>query len=264
MRRSSGAGAVLYGILTAASLSIGLATESDALTAAWVAGAVVLLGAAWFYQPRRRSSGLASRGLVRMVVALTLAIVLTAAGDKVLATARDSVESNYDKGGQGSNRTMLWAYALEAASHSPIVGLGPGAHSGETGPHQEKEAHNTFVDWTASTGIVGLGALAWMTIRVLRLSAASREFFGVVAMLCLGVFACFHHVLRHPTGWFDFVAIASMPYMYRPPRERSARARGAVPKPGTGGRVGRRLRVPGAQGASRDGAANPPAAEATS
>lgn len=211
LRRSERAGVALYAVIIGASISVGLATASDALAFAWATGSLALIGSMWVGPPRAHRDGDVRHGLTRMVALLAVAAAVTASGDALLGLVRESFESNYERGGQGSDRTTLWVHALQAIAHSPLVGLGPGAHSGNAGPFGATEAHNTPLDWTASTGLVGLAALVWLVIHVARRVVEARQPLGIVALLCLGIYACFHNVLRQPVGWVYIIALASLP-----------------------------------------------------
>ena len=49
---------------------------------------------------------------------------------------------------------MLYKHGLLAALNSPVVGLGAGVFSGISGPLQQFESHNTFIDLMTNGGII--------------------------------------------------------------------------------------------------------------
>lgn len=102
---------------------------------------------------------------------------------------------------QGSVRSSLWYHAIAAIRRSPIVGFGPGAHSGFQGPFGGEEAHNTLLDWTTQTGVLGLLILAlylgWIFYTVAHYG--NRPLTGM--LLGLALFSIFHLTLRQPLFW---------------------------------------------------------------
>ena len=102
-------------------------------------------------------------------------------------------------------RFVLYKNGFRALSHSPIVGLGPGPYSGDDGPFEKREVHNSFVDWIVNTGIIGgiamLALFFWSACRLL--SAHCYSLFCGFMGMCL--FAQFHHVVRHPIVWIFLI-----------------------------------------------------------
>jgi hypothetical protein len=102
-------------------------------------------------------------------------------------------------------RFILYRNGFLALSHSPIVGLGPGPYSGDDGPFERREVHNSFVDWLVGTGLLGGIAIIvlffWSAYRLL--SARCYSLFGGFIAVCL--FAQFHHVIRHPIVWIFLI-----------------------------------------------------------
>jgi len=102
-------------------------------------------------------------------------------------------------------RFVLYKNGFRALSHSPIVGLGPGPYSGDDGPFEKREVHNSFVDWIVNTGIIGgiamLALFFWSACRLL--SAHCYSLFCGFMGMCL--FAQFHHVIRHPIVWIFLI-----------------------------------------------------------
>jgi O-antigen ligase len=193
-------------VLAICSVVVGLSSGSDALVLAWSAGAAVLAAHAWV---------LALRGGSRRVKTLLVVAPLLAAGlviadgrpvDRVareLAEIRDGQEP-------GAERTALWKTALDAASASPLVGLGPGAHArivGGTWAGRRAEAHNIFVDWGSATGMLGTILLCGLLLHVARQTLRAPPFSAALAALL--VFGVAHHCLRHPIVWIYLMLISA-------------------------------------------------------
>jgi O-antigen ligase len=133
------------------------------------------------------------------------------------------------EGGQGQVRVLLWENGVEALLSAPLLGLGPGGHSGIAAPFSGAEAHNTFVDWGTNTGLVGLLAyvalLTWIAIDVWR----SRHPTLIAALVATQVLSMFHFTLRHPVYWFYLTAIHAIALGYRAMRaEKPTPATGLV------------------------------------
>lgn len=201
-------GLMLLGIAVA--LVSGVLTASDALLLAWIAslGTAVLL---WWYRALRgRHGNLFTATAVYVVVPLLAISVVVLAGPWVIERALTESQTVFADADQGSVRIALWNHGLQAIARSPVTGLGPGAHSGVAGPFLGSEAHNTLIDWGASSGLVGVTAyvilLAWMMRRAWR----SGQTMSVVAVVMISMFSLFHYLLRHPVFWFFLVVIASL------------------------------------------------------
>jgi O-antigen ligase len=139
------------------------------------------------------------------VAAATLVVVAVAE-----TSWQDAAWNYFNYNDQGRVRLDLWVHGVEAWAHSPLVGLGPGAFSGIDRPFQGSEAHNTIIDWGASTGLLGVaawlalaGATAFATIRARSLPLAG-------ACIAFFVFAQFHYVMRHPILWFVQLALLAL------------------------------------------------------
>lgn len=84
-----------------------------------------------------------------------------------------------------SSRVELWKAALEMVKDRPLLGVGSRSF-GEFAPiyaeishdNLSKNAHNTFIDIAATSGLIGLTAFAmmlWMTVRDLRQSVTATK-----------------------------------------------------------------------------------------
>lgn len=110
------------------------------------------------------------------------------------------IETN-DDGDQATVRYILWGNALISLLSSPIVGFGPGAYSGLTGPFQGAESHNIIIDYLTNTGIIGLIFLFVFLYKILYKLYQSKEHFILLSLISLLTFGLFHNILRHPIFW---------------------------------------------------------------
>lgn len=210
-------------------LALGLATLSDGLMLAWAVSFAPLGVVALFRMASARDGSVLRQGIRRVVVPLLAVLAAAAVTPRVVAKVAEAA-SELSGSSQSSERVTLWLNGLHALGDSPVVGLGPGSHSGEHHPHEGFEAHNTYIDWATSTGGLGLalylGLLGWAGARALRERSAPR-------LLMLGsvmVFSFFHYVLRQPSFWFIvlFVAVAG------PALRLGGEAPGGTPRPAGG------------------------------
>jgi O-antigen ligase len=221
---AGGAGAVLLGV----------ATLSDGLMLAWAVSFAPLAAVAFFRIASDRRGSILRQGLMRVVVPLLVLLSAGAIAPRVVAKVAEAA-GELSASRQSSERLTVWANGLRALGSSPLVGLGPGSHSGEEGPHQGFESHNTYIDWSTSTGLLGLALLAallgWAGARALRERCAPR----LLILASLLVFSIFHYVLRQPSFWFVllFVAVAGVPAA-RVATVGAAVPRGGAPRPAVG------------------------------
>jgi hypothetical protein len=122
--------------------------------------------------------------------------------------------------GQGSERLRAWWSGLEAVSGSAssfLVGLGPGPHAYDTRSIWPMEAHNTYIDWCTTTGVIGLISL--LLLLVFRtVKSGCLSLFGL--MIALLVFSSTHFVLRQAVFWFALVLVANFTTPARTARQR--------------------------------------------
>lgn len=209
----------LIGLL---SLALGWASRSDALTAGWlvggsIVGTALLLGRFRPQVPQHRLPE-SPKGKVRgvlyiTVLAITMVIgsalqflpVMADVGSATPLTLEAPATSKCDEmmpdGNQVNVRYALWHNALSAISRSPVVGLGPGAHSGICGPFNGKEAHNTLLDWGTQAGVLGLIILLAYGGSIFYHVARQGDVVLVGMLISLGIFSMFHFTLRQPIFW---------------------------------------------------------------
>ncbi len=131
----------------------GYITRSDALIVAWTICFSGLLFTGLFQRTLLSHPG---RDLhLKALLALTGLGLLALAYTSIKA----STQAIYETGDQGGERVLRWVNSGVALSRSPVFGLGPGSFSGSPLPFTQGEAHNTYLDWMMSSGLIGLGML---------------------------------------------------------------------------------------------------------
>lgn len=101
---------------------------------------------------------------------------------------------------QGNLRTLLYKHGLLAAMNSPVIGLGAGVFSGISGPLQQFESHNTFIDLMTNGGIVLSALFYYPFIKVILLNYKKNPYKSAVVTAFLA-FTLFHFIARHPIVW---------------------------------------------------------------
>lgn len=187
----------LPGVAVAIGLAtVALATRSDATLLALGAFcllAVVLYAPVWSARARTVFPAAAAMSLVGLLALFALA---------ALPLLAEVVVRIYGEGAQGSDRMHLWSSAFEAGLSSPVVGLGPAAHSRLPGYPGAHEAHSTFLDWWTMTGALGTAVLMLMFAGAAWDMARRGNRLGLCGLSALAVFSAFHLVLRQPAFWF--------------------------------------------------------------
>jgi O-antigen ligase len=190
-------------------IALGLASMSDALRVAWVGTLGTVGGILWL------RSIVEGRGrflfIPYILVPLTVTSFGVVFGEDFVLKAQEVMQRIYEEGEQGEKRFTLWLYGLQAIRQSPLVGFGPGAYSGMFGPFGGSEAHNSYIDWGMSTGVLGIllhvGLFAWCALRALR--AGSLSLFAIVE--ALAIFSLFGYSLRQPIYWLMLVLVLAFP-----------------------------------------------------
>jgi O-antigen ligase len=191
--------------LACCSVAVGLAGRSDALFLAWGAGAVVLAAHSWVLALR----GGSRRVRTMLVVAPLLAAGLVIADGRVVDRVTRGLAGIRAGQEPGAERNSLWATAIDEASASPVVGLGPGGHarilSGRWTGYRV-EAHNILIDWGSATGLLGTILLCGLLLHVAYRAFREPPYFAALAALM--VFGMAHHYLRHPIVWIYLLLIS--------------------------------------------------------
>ncbi|MDJ0795919.1 MAG: O-antigen ligase family protein [Calothrix sp. MO_167.B12] len=194
-------------------LIMGKETDSDALIIGWSIGIIALIilimeqaHLKTFLNKKNNRRFLVYKkimGLCALIILVILTFVIYEKLNFVVAGV-------YNKSSQGDTRLNLWINGIAAIFHSPVFGFGPGGHSGIKEPFLSFEAHNTFIDWGGSSGIVGvisyIALLVWLGWNAWR----NELIVMVAAVISLVGFSMFHYVLRQPIFWFYLITIAKL------------------------------------------------------
>ncbi len=185
----------------------GLLSLSDALVLSWV-GSFAFLACIWvatqFFQP---SHTLLKAAIIKFIIPVFILTISSFVLTTVYKAAIDSATDVYSDGGQGSDRLMVWGNGVKAIKQFPVFGAGPASHSGNTGPFQGREAHNTYIDWGMSTGLLGLISFLGLLFFCFRCTNNKNSRILTATLISLCLFGMFHFVLRQPVFWFYLVCI---------------------------------------------------------
>lgn len=199
--------------LLISSSMIGLATKSGALAVSW-GTCIVFYSIINFFYRERTSVDLRIRNFLMFLAKLT------AFGGACLIFVwfcwnwHDIYVGDGGVRPQGETRFLLWKNAIKAWSYSPVFGLGPGHFSGIKSPFAGSEAHNLYIDWLASYGIVGFSILMFAITRsLIRLFRYQEKWLLTLFFAILSI-SCLHFFARHPLFWFliIFLLVMSSPY----------------------------------------------------
>jgi hypothetical protein len=192
-------------------LVLAVLVRSDALWLGWLVGG----GATFFFSLKRaRYAGSRERNSLLLGSVLLLSAVCVV-GYKfwfvsVISDFQDAKTKTPKTGvvitdradvTQAKARVELLKNGLQAIKLSPLVGFGPGFHSGDNGPFDGREAHNTLIDWATQAGLLGGLVLLAYWLWVLRYVFKYGDTILIGLIVALGVFSCFHYTLRQPLFW---------------------------------------------------------------
>lgn len=126
--------------------------------------------------------------------------------------AAESVNKTDDADANG--RFPLWKAAIEGIQQSYLLGVGPGAQSGDGTPFQGWEAHNFLLDITLQGGLLSLGAylllVAGIAVHIVRI----RSVVAACMLVAILIQQASHYTARQPYSWlyllFGF-AVAGAP-----------------------------------------------------
>ena len=201
-------GRVVALVAAGISITIGLNTRSDALLVAWGMGLLLLLLSSYFILARKMSKTLwgkiAGICMTGFIVCTLLFYYL-----KIKSLFIGFYDKAYIKGDAGIERIEILQNGFRAFLASPIVGLGPGSFSGMEAPFQNTESHNTLLDWSNHTGVLGACLLIALFSYSLFCAFKTKRFELVLGMITLIIFSQFHYVLRHPIVWIFLILLLS-------------------------------------------------------
>ena len=197
-------------VLAAVAVVVGLATLSDALRAAWLASGVLLLAMGWFRLAMKIASDKRAAVLALGLVPTIAGAAALGLGSSVAEIAVEFAQTTFETGDQGTVRLTAWRNGADILDSAPLFGRGPGTHGHSVMSAEAMEAHNTFVDWGASSGLLGLSAY----LGLLGLTAAIVWRGGhlslFAAVFALTVFSMFGYVVRHPIYWYYLTAAVAL------------------------------------------------------
>lgn len=188
-------GNMLALICLATSIAIGVLTQSDAFLISLIALLFVatIMGVVF-----GRSVILGLSVLLPGIVGLALAY-------KPMVTKFREVA---EYGDQDATRYNLWINGIEAGMSRPLTGMGPGTWSGENGPFELVEAHNSLIDYFSMAGVPGtvlfVVVLLYLLVSCLKAGRSSL----LAGFIAIALYATFHNILRHPIAWLAVYAIA--------------------------------------------------------
>ena len=203
---------------------VGVATGSDALALSWIAGGGAVAGWLWLRAMLHVHERPTTPFLGGLLPPLIFVVSLVLWGELLYDKAEQALSSTINEGGQASDRFSLWINGVRAFSYSPVVGWGPGAHSGVNAPFSGMECHNTFVDWLTVSGTLGELALVGLLLWVLAKAVRARTVALSTGVVVLMSFSSFHYVLRQPVFWFYLVVASSWAASDRPAHDRTMSA----------------------------------------
>jgi O-antigen ligase len=192
---------------------LGVETQSDSLKLWWTIASVGTIFLIFYREVTKRTTSYFSsykNFVIKQLILSSLLLITLFLGYVVYEQVYAILSNTYNYGAQGSDRLTLWKNALAGLSHSPLFGLGPGAHSGYTKPFLNTEAHNTFIDWAASYGIVGLACyltlLGWISWKAWKNGSSAL----IAALISLIGYSVFVYTARHIVFWFSLLAITNL------------------------------------------------------
>lgn len=199
-------------LLIVGALIFGIATASDGLRVCWSIALPLMILLMSYRQIIATLHAKIQKMRLTLVKNNILIFLIFIVGLLIAGSYQEinNIMSNvYNYRSQGDVRVTLWLNGIAAVLYSPLFGLGPGPHSGYEAPLLEFEAHNTFIDWAGSTGIVGLIAylalLAWIYWNAWKSGLSSLT----TALITLIGYSCFIYTIRHIVFWFYLLIIIS-------------------------------------------------------
>ena len=209
---------------------MGLSTLSDALAVSWAVGALgallvgllrtsnvqkqalILIGLSFTTVCSIWHQGSLYSPIVRMfsaeVVETRKIHPIFSRPRAALCDSTKAIEDSRDEPRKRAVRFALWQHGLDALFTSPVLGLGPGAHSGLDKPFEAYEAHNSIIDWGTNSGFAGVLLFAALIFCLFKMAWHDRNYAGAIGILSLLMFAQFHYVFRQPIFWFYLVVFS--------------------------------------------------------
>lgn len=197
-----------WAIIGALGVVIGFACLSDGVVLSWTGALFVSVSVYLFnvLNPKTRISAW-NYALVTIVSIVLVAAYFLTPGvyTKVFI---DFPKATFTHQNKGQVRINLWKSSIRAASDSPIIGLGPGAHARRDG--NPMEAHNSIVDIGTRAGLLGLFLFLVFFVILARMTLRSRNPLIVACFVSTVLSSLVYFVMRHPEWWFNMFTIAHL------------------------------------------------------
>lgn len=181
----------------ATSVFLGFLTESDT----FIVTLYISAAAFFVFELINLFTG-RSKSIFPLLFVAAAIFVLLFSYQSIISGVNDYVDRASKDVNQLDVRQAVWWHGLEAFFRSPIVGNGPGVHSGRWGPFGGVESHNTYIYILMDYGIIGLYVLMkmlWVSFKKLWFAHSAAMLAGFVGFL---VFNFFHSFQRMPLFWF--------------------------------------------------------------
>lgn len=200
--------AVVLGAL--GNLMVGIASKSSAFRLAVIVTAVGFVAGVFF--KRRTSPALRGFAATTFLLACLTLLLLHPSAALVRTVEEDGSLVRNDN--QLDYRFQLWNESISLVGQFPIFGRGGGAAGGTFDIQLEydaMEAHNTLIDLTIATGLVGLVTfVAKICFNMSRLWRANLMV-ELALVSFLFTFAMFHNLSRQPLFWMLIAAFEIWP-----------------------------------------------------
>lgn len=104
------------------------------------------------------------------------------------------------------HRVILLKYSLTPLLDSILIGYGPGSFSGIEESFSGYDSHNSYVEFSISTGVLGLLLLLYLLTPIISF-LKKNNIHILAALISMCIFAVAHNIFMHPI-FFTFIAVA--------------------------------------------------------
>jgi len=181
---------VMCAIASAAVLILGM-TRSE-----WIAGILAVGTAMWYAGLLRKALSIAA--IVALVLVLAFAVVpglYSAVSDRLITHTLEQVsESSQEDAALGALRILEFGTAMEKFKTAPVFGHGLGSWFGTDVTRDQSELifvqfHNSYLNLLANAGLVGVGLLLFILLRLRRFLLAGMRYEDatVRALFCVAI-----------------------------------------------------------------------------
>lgn len=144
-----------------------------------------------------------ARPVLRLAIGALAVVSVSLLFDQIASYFFDifSSDGKRDAGG----RFDLWRNGLEAIYRSNLLGLGPGAHSGDLAPFGGQEAHNVFIDIFMQGGVVSVFCYLFLLLKSFFRSARKQHLIWAVVIFAMMVSQMTGYFLRYAFSWIPLL-----------------------------------------------------------